>query len=127
VAVVNPSVEGGTGVRLVRRTFRTLRDHKYAVYLGGLVAVALASVLVPTWARTPLVVAALTLMCTTYLAELHGRAAAVRAETVVVAAAVAGVAVGSYVLVEVSRVGGVLFVLGGILFFRAAVDSTDGR
>jgi hypothetical protein len=120
-------VGDGTGVGLVRRTFRTLRDHRYAVYLGGLAGVALASALAPTWARTPLVVAVLTLMCTTYLAELHGRATAVRAETVVVAAAVAGVAVGSYVLVAVNRVGGLLFVLGGILFFRAALDSTDGR
>jgi hypothetical protein len=114
-------------MRLVRRTFGVLRDHRYVVYLGGLVVVALASTVAPTWARTPLVVAALSLMCTTYLAELHERATAVRVETVVVAAAVAGVTVGSYVLVEVSRVGGLLFVLGGILFFRATIDSTDGR
>jgi hypothetical protein len=44
-----------------------------------------------------------------------------RAESVVTAVAVAGVAGGTYLLVEVSRLGGALFVFGGVLFFRAAV------
>jgi hypothetical protein len=112
---------------VVDRTFATLRSLKYVVYLGGLGVVALASTVGPPAARTPLVVAALIVMCTTYLAELHGRAGAVRAETVATAVAVAGVAVGAYVLVEVSRVGGLLFLLGGVLFFRAAAGSgADG-
>jgi hypothetical protein len=112
--------------RLHRRTFAALRAHRYAVYLGGLVTVGLASWVAPAWARTPAVVVALTVMCTTYLAELHGRAPAVRAEGVVVTVAVGGVAVGAYLLTAVNRVGGVLFVLGGVLFFRAAIGAEDG-
>jgi hypothetical protein len=107
----------------VRRTLAALRRWRYAVYLGGLVVVGLAVTVGPPWARTPAVVAALTAMCTTYLAELAGHARAVRAETAVTAVAVAGIAVGAYVLVEVSRVGGALFVLGGVLFFRAAITT----
>ena len=118
-----PASEGPTG--LVNRTFATLRARRYAVYLGGLAVVVVASTLTPARARTPLVVVALTAMCVTYLAELHGRARAVRGETVVTAVAVAGVTVGAYVLVAVHRVGGALFVLGGVLFFRAAVGDRD--
>lgn len=112
------------GVRetsLVRRAFGVLRRHRYVVYVGGVALIALASLVGPAWSRTPVTVGTLTAICTTYLAELHGRADGMRAESVVTAVAVAGVAGGTYLLTEVSRVGGALFVFGGILFFRAAV------
>jgi hypothetical protein len=123
VAVV--SRPSATPTTLVRRTFATLRSLRYVAYLGGLAVVTLASTVAPAWTRTPLVVAALIVMCTTYLAELHGRAGSVRSETVVTAVAVAGIAVGAFVLVEANRVGGLLFLLGGVFFFRVAIRSED--
>lgn len=119
--------EGAVG-RRVGRLFATLRTHRYPLYAGCLAIVALASTVAPHWARSPLVACALTLMGVTYLAELHGRAEAIRAETAIIAVAVLGIAVGAFVVVEVSSVGGVLFILGGLLFFRAAVRSgaSDG-
>jgi hypothetical protein len=120
VAVVNWSVGVGE-TPLVRRMFGLLRRNRYIVYVGGVALIALASLVGPAWSRTPVTVATLTVICTTYLAELHGRADGMRAESVVTAVAVAGVAGGTYLLVEVSRLGGALFVFGGVLFFRAAV------
>jgi len=125
VALVSSPSASNSSAGLVDRTFATLRARRYAVYLGGLAVVVAASTVAPAWTRTPLVVAALTAMCVTYLAELHGRAHAVPRETTVTAVAVAGVAVGTYVLVAVHRVGGALFVLGGVLFFRAAIGDRD--
>ncbi|WP_318569388.1 hypothetical protein [Salinigranum marinum] len=122
---MSPPRASNSSAGLVHRTFATLRAGRYAVYLGGLAVVVAASTVAPAWTRTPLVVAALTAMCVTYLAELHGRAGVVRGEAVVTAVAVAGVAVGTYVLVAVHRVGGALFVLGGVLFFRAATGDGD--
>ena len=106
---------------LVRRSFAALREHRYTVYVGGVALIVLTSAVGPVWSRMPVTVAALAVICTTYLAELHGRAETVHAESVVTAVAVAGVVGGAYLLVEVSRLGGMLFVGGGILFFRAAV------
>lgn len=111
-----------TGAALVRRTVATLRAHRYSVYVGGVVLILLASLAGPAWSRNPVTVATLTVLCATYLAELHGRADGVRAEAAVAAVAVGGVAVGAYLLVEVNQVGGLLFLLGGILFYRAAVS-----
>lgn len=107
----------------VERLFASLAARRYLIYLGGLGVVVLARAFAPTWTRTPVFVLALTLMCTTYLAELHARAEA-EPRTVVVALAVAGVAVGAFVAAEVNPVGGFLFVLGGLLFFRAATRGT---
>jgi hypothetical protein len=121
VVAVSGSVAPTTA--LVRRSFAALRTHRYVIYVGGVALIGLTSVVGPVWSRTPLTVVALAVICTTYLAELHGRAETVRAESLVAAVAVAGVAGGAYLLVEVSRLGGALFVAGGILFFRAAVGS----
>ncbi|WP_162562461.1 hypothetical protein [Salinigranum rubrum] len=103
----------------VERLFASLAARRYPIYLGGLGVVVLVRAFAPTWTRTPVFVLALTLMCTTYLAELHGRAET-ETRTLVVALAVAGVAVGAFVVAEVNPVGGFLFVLGGLFFFRAA-------
>ena len=115
--------------RHVGRLFATLRTHRYPLYAGGLAVVAVASTVAPLWTRSPLVACALTLMGVTYLAELHGQADSIRAETAITAVAVLGIAVGAFVLVEVNSVGGLLFIGGGLLFFRAAVQggANDGR
>lgn len=107
-------------VTTLARLAATLRSWRYAVYVGGLVVVTLGARVGPEWARTPLVVLTLTVMGGTYLAELRGRADEVSAGVVVTALALVGVAVGSYLAVEVNRLGGALFVLGGVLLFRAA-------
>ncbi|WP_136589994.1 hypothetical protein [Salinigranum halophilum] len=104
----------------VDRLFAVLDDHRYVIYLGGLSAVVLSRALGPAWVRTPVFVVALTLMCTAYLAELDRRSTGVEAVTFVVAIAVVGIAVGAFVVAEVSPVGGFLFIAGGVLFFRAA-------
>ncbi len=108
------------------RAFAALRRVRYPIYAGGLAVVGLATTVGPPPVRPPLVSLALTVMCVTYLAELHGRAGGVRAETAVTAVAIAGVAVGAYLLVTVTRLGGALFVLGGVLFFRVAVGRSNG-
>jgi hypothetical protein len=121
VAVVTDT--GQTGLA---RGFALLRRLRYPVYLGGLAVVVVASTAAPAAVRPPLVALSLCVMCTTYLAELHGRADGMRAEAAVTAVAVAGVAVGAYLLATTTNhLGGALFVLGGVLFFRAVVRGTD--
>lgn len=114
-----------TGQTGLARGFALLRRLRYPVYLGGLAVVVVASTAAPPAVRPPLVALALCVMCTTYLAELHGRADGMRAEAAVTAVAVAGVAVGAYLLATTNRLGGALFVLGGVLFFRAVVRGAD--
>lgn len=116
MAVVTDAGDTGIG-----RAFAALRRVRYPVYAGGLAVVVLASTVAPAAARSPLVVLALTVMCVTYLAEIHGRVDGMRAEAAVTAVAIVGVAVGASLLATANRVGGALFVLGGVLFFRAAV------
>jgi hypothetical protein len=120
VAVVTSPTGPETRRATVGHLFTALEARRYTIYLGGLGAVVLTRALGPAWARTPVFVLALTVMCTTYLAELRGRAAGVEATTLVVALAVGGIAVGAFVVAEVNAVAGLLFVLGGIFFFRAA-------
>jgi hypothetical protein len=105
---------------VVRRLFAALEPRRYLIYLGGLGAVILSRALGPTWLRTPVFVLALTVMCTTYLAELHDGDEAVETTTLVLGLAVVGIAVGAFVASEVNPIAGFLFVAGGILFFRAA-------
>lgn len=118
--MTSPTDPAATGRDAVGHLFAALAARRYYIYLGGLGAVVLTRALAPAWTRTPVFVLALTVMCTTYLAELHDRTAGVEVTTLVVALAVGGIAVGAFIVAEVNAVAGLLFVLGGLFFFRAA-------
>jgi energy-converting hydrogenase Eha subunit A len=115
--------------------FRFLVAYRLFVYLGGLVAIGIPLLLQRAYgtelspgARTAIVVASLSLMIVTYIAERRvGRghlddrtgestesySLRLRAS---VATAVVGLAVGIYAIVEINVFTGVLFITGAFLF-----------
>lgn len=111
---------------------RILVAYRLLVYLGGLAVIGLPSVLervfdivLPSTARTVIVVVTLTLMVLTYAGERRVRKEGTAAESgreyplrmrLALALAVLGVAIGVYVAVAVNLVGGILFVVGAYLF-----------
>jgi len=130
-----------------------LVGYRLLIYFGGLAVIgaplalqAVAGVTTPTSVRAALTVAVVALMTVTYLSERRVDAPpTTRGATgadgsaaessdggyplrtrVAVAAAVLGLAVGVYVALEVSRVGGVLFVGGSYLFAYLAYESDWG-
>jgi len=130
-----------------------LVGYRLLVYFGGLAVIgaplalqAVAGVTTPTSVRAALTVAVVALMTATYLAERRvdgpptsrsgtgSDASAVGGSDdgyplrtrVAVAAAVLGLAIGVYVALAVSRVGGVLFVAGSYLFAYLAYESDWG-
>lgn len=127
--------------------------YRLLIYFGGLAVIgaplalqSLAGVTTPASVRAALTVTVVALMIVTYLSERRvggpptsGSAPGADASTadssndgyplrtrVAVAAAVLGLAIGVYVALEVSRVGGVLFVAGSYMFAYLAYDSDWG-
>lgn len=127
--------------------------YRLLIYFGGLAVIgaplalqSVAGVTTPTSVRAALTVTVVAVMIVTYLSERRvggpptsgsapdaDASAADRSGTgyplrtrVAVAAAVLGLAIGVYVALEVSRVGGVLFVAGSYMFAYLAYDSDWG-
>ena len=127
--------------------------YRLLIYFGGLAAIGtplalqnLAGVTTPVSVRAALTVSVVGLMVVTYLAERRVDARSTPDATggadttsggssdggyplrtrVAVAAAVLGLAIGVYVALELSPVGGVLFVAGSYLFAYLAYESDWG-
>lgn len=146
-----PQGDSRSGVGMLR----FLAGHRMAMYLGGLLAILSPTLLErsgtalsPT-ARTLVILASLALMLATYVGERRfgkGRAAGSgtaadvtnpdtvssatysRRTRIIFVLAVAGFAVGVYVAIEVSRLAGIVFVVGAYLFgYFAFEGGGDGN
>lgn len=124
---------------------RLLAVNRYAVYAGGLAAIltppvlARAGVIVPEQLRVAIVAGSLAVMTVTYLGERRLRNEEDGAVTaagdapdpslgtqLAVAGALAGIAVGGYLVLRGRLWIGALFVVGAALFGRNAVARSVG-
>lgn len=112
--------------------FRMLVSYRLLVYFGGLFVISLPLLLralgieLPGTARTVLVVITLAVMLLTYLGERRVGYADTRTESateeyslktrLALVLAVAGIAIGVYVALELNTIGGLLFIAGAYLF-----------
>ncbi|GAB6859927.1 hypothetical protein ACFR97_03250 [Haloplanus litoreus] len=115
--------------------FRFLVTYRLFVYLGGLIAIGIPLALQRAYgtelspgARTAIVVASLSVMIVTYIAERRVGQGHIDERTgestesyslrlrASVATAVVGLAVGVYAIMEISVFTGALFILGAFLF-----------
>lgn len=130
MATETPSSDSSLGM-----LFRLLVTYRLLIYLGGLILIGVPRVIdelfgieLSPGARTAIVVVSLGLMIVTYIGERrvgsdHVDEASGRSNEsyslrlrVILALSVTGIAVGIYVALEISRLTGILFIVGAYFF-----------